>query len=298
MTHHHSEHCSHGPISTARLFFTIALNFVITVAEVIGGVLSGSLSLISDALHNFSDGVAIIISYLAMRLGERSNTESYTFGLKRAEIMAAVINASVLMAICFYLGKEAFSRFTHPEPIAGGLMMVVAGIGLVANLICTRLLHQGSKESINIRSAYLHLLSDAISSLAVIIGGGAIYFFQIYWLDPLLTIVISLYVLKGSFGIVKEATWVLMMAAPKFISLGHIREEIEAIPGVKNIHHAHLWMLNEQSIHFETHVDVEDMLISESCRLSAMIEEKLSCHRINHVTLQFECDVCTTKNLV
>ncbi|MEE9420632.1 MAG: cation diffusion facilitator family transporter [Desulfatiglandaceae bacterium] len=294
MGHDHS----HAAKSTARLFITMMLNFAITVAEVIGGIISGSLSLISDALHNFSDGIAIIVAYIAIRLSERTRTESYTFGLKRAEIIAAVINSAVLVAICFFLIREAYERFISPEPIKGALMVGVASIGLLANIIGTLLLRKGSKDNLNIRAAYLHLFSDAVSSVAVILGGIFIYFFDLYWVDPLLTVLISLYVLKGSWDIIKEATTVIMMGSPKSVSLREVQEDVESIPGVKNIHHVHIWMLNEKNIQFEAHVDIEDMMVSESDKLREQIEGKLGRRNITHVTLQFECDSCDTKALI
>ena len=174
MAHHHHHQTAAGT-SAARLFATMALNFIITIAEVIGGIISGSLSLISDALHNFSDGIAVIISYIAIRLRTHPKSPRFTFGLKRAEILAATINAAVLVGISFYLFYEAWQRFTDPHPIRGGLMIVVATVGLLANTIGTILLKKGAAHSINIRSAYLHLLSDAVSSVGVIIGGAAIY---------------------------------------------------------------------------------------------------------------------------
>jgi len=293
------DHHSHKNTSTIRLFVTMLLNFLITIAEVIGGIYSGSLSLISDALHNFSDGIAIIISYIAIRLNEQPRNEKYTFGLKRAEILAAIINSGILIAICIYLFREAYNRFTHPETISGGIMISVAGIGLTANIIGTLLLHKGAHNNINIRSAYLHLLSDAFSSVGVIIGGVAIYFFRIYWIDPLLTVLISLYVLLQSFKIVKEAMNILLMSTPVQISMDRIREELESIPEVKNIHHVHIWRLSEHDIHFEAHVDVDDITVSESSGISSLIEDKLLKNfKINHVTLQFECDRCESKSLV
>lgn len=281
-----------------RLFITMMLNFLITAAEIIGGIASGSLSLISDALHNFSDGISIVISYIAIRLSKHPETESYTFGLKRAEILAAVVNSSTLIAICFYLFKESYKRFTAPEPIEGGIMMLTATVGLLANVIGTLLLREGSRGNMNIRSAYLHLMSDAVSSVAVILGGAAICFFNIYWLDPVLTVLISLYVLKESFDIIKDATNVLMMGSPKSVSLEEIQKEIEQIPGVRNLHHIHIWMLNENSVHFEGHVEVEDMPVSESARIRELIEEKLHRHHISHVTLQIECDTSDCKSLL
>ncbi|UCH98783.1 MAG: cation transporter [Candidatus Aminicenantes bacterium] len=275
------------------------LNFLITVVEVIGGLLSGSLSLISDALHNFSDGIAIIISYIAIRLGKQPQTFKYTFGLKRAEILAAAFNAGTLIAICIYLFKESYERFTSPQHIQGGMMITVASIGLVANVAGTLLLKRGSKENINIRSAYLHLLGDAVSSVAVIIGGICIQLFRMYWVDPLLTVLISVYILAKSIEIVKESINVLMMGAPQSISIKNIQKELKDIQGIKNIHHVHIWRLGEHDIHFEAHVDVEDMPISQTTQLCTIIEEKLKYnHGITHVTLQFETDKCESKKLV
>ena len=298
MGHQHHNH-STPSTSTTRLFFTMALNFVITAVEIIGGIFSGSLSLISDALHNFSDGIAIFISYIAVRLSKQAKTKHHTFGMKRAEILAAIINSATLIAICVYLIKESYGRFVHPEPIAAQVMIGVASIGLLANIIGTLLLRKGSQSNMNIRSVYLHLFSDAISSVAVIIGGIAIYFFEVYWVDPLLTVIISIYILKESFKIVRAAITVLMMATPGSISLDVIKKEIEYIQGIKNIHHVHVWMLDEQNIHFEAHVDVDDMQISECTGLCEQIENKLhQLFDISHVTLQFESNKCCSKNLL
>jgi len=285
--------------SLRRLLITMILNFVITIADVIGGILSGSLSLLSDALHNFSDGIAVIISYIAIRLNERPKNQHYTFGMKRAEILAAVINASSLIIICFFLFKTAYSRLISPNPIAGGLMVGVAGAGFLANVIGTLLLRKNARENMNIRASYLHLLSDAISSIAVITGGLFIYFFQIYWIDPVLTILISLYVLKESFSIIKTAVNMIMMGSPENISLADIKNEIESFPGIQNIHHVHVWRLNEREIHFEAHIEVEDMKVSETSQLLRQIENRLvEKFQISHVTLQFECGVCDSKTLI
>jgi cobalt-zinc-cadmium efflux system protein len=293
--HHHIDRST----STVRLFVTMMLNFLITVVEVIGGLLSGSLSLISDALHNFSDGIAIIISYIAIRLGKHPQTYKYTFGLKRAEILAAVFNAGTLIAICIYLFKESYERFVSPQHIEGGLMIVVAGFGLIANVVGTLLLKKGSKDNINIRSAYLHLFGDAVSSVAVIIGGICIQLFRVYWVDPLLTILISVYILKKSVEIVKESINVLMMGAPESVSIENIQKELESIPGIKNVHHVHVWRLGEHDIHFEAHIDVDDMRVSQTTSLCTFVEEKLKQnHGITHITLQFETDKCDSKSLV
>jgi len=257
------------------------------------------LSLISDALHNFSDGIAVIISYIAIKLNRKPKDYQYTFGYKRAEIIAAIFNASVLIGISLYLFFEAYNRFVNPQEIKGGLMIIVAGIGLVANVIGTLLLKSGSKINMNIRSAYLHLLSDAISSMAVIVGGIFIFFYNIYWIDPILTVLISLYIIRESWQIVKEALTVLMMAAPTNISLIEIEKAITDLEGIINVHHIHFWRINEKDIHFEAHIEVEDILASQTEKKIAEIEKLLhEKFEINHVTIQFESDRCSEKSLI
>ncbi len=298
MAHSHDHGVSEST-SGKRLFLTMMLNFLITITEIIGGLISGSLSLISDALHNFSDGIAIIISYIALKLNKRPKSAQYTFGLKRAEILAAIINSSTLIIISFFLLKEAYDRFFEPEVITGGLMMGVAAVGLAANIAGTLLLRKGSQSSMNLRSVYLHLLSDAVSSVAVIIGGAAIYFYHVYWVDPVLTVLISLYILKESYEITKEALQVIMMASPEGIDLQEIEKVILQIPQVKNVHHVHLWRLDEHDIHFEAHVEVEDMPVSATGDILEKIQHELHEHfDISHVTVQFEQDQCDEKTLV
>jgi cobalt-zinc-cadmium efflux system protein len=294
---HHHEH--EPPTSGTRLLITLILNLIITVAEIIGGLISGSLALISDALHNFSDGIAVIISYIAIRLNQRPKSPQYTFGLKRAQIIAAIINAGVLVAISIYLFIESYYRFTSPEPIKAQLMIIVAAIGLLANTIGTLLLRAGAKSNMNIRSAYLHLFSDAVSSVGVILGGVAIYFWNVYWVDPLLTVLISIYILKESFHILKEATNIVLMASPENLSIEEISKQLGAVEGITNIHHVHLWQMDEHDIHFEAHVDIVDRMVSETTSLLREIEELLhETFRITHVTIQFECDACEVKDLL
>ena len=294
MAHNHS-HSSTG----IRLIITVLLNLLITVVEVIGGIISGSLALISDALHNFSDAVSVIISYIAIKLKERDNSSKHTFGFKRAEILAAVINSSVLVIISIYLFYEAILRFQNPEPIKGILMTVVASIGLAANIAGTLLLKRDAKTSMNIRSSYFHLLSDAISSVAVIIGGLAITFWNMYWLDPLLTILIAVYITRVSFKILSNAIHVLMEGAPPDISIREIQTEVEKLEKVENIHHVHIWTVGERDVHLEAHIDVADMMISKSNILGEQIEALLKTKfGINHITLQFECEQCKDVGLV
>lgn len=298
MSHNHSHEHSLNT-TTGRLVITMLLNFLITAVQIIGGLISGSLALISDALHNFSDALSIIISYIAIKLKERDNSYRHTFGLKRAEILAAVINASVLVMIYGFLFYEAFKRFYEPEKIEAGIMTIVAAIGLVANIIGTLLLKRDSKTSLNIRSTYIHLLSDSVSSVAVILGGIAIAVWNATWIDSLLTFLIGIYIMRECYLILGEAIHVLMEGAPPDISLDEIKTEVEKFSEVEDIHHIHLWMVGDNDIHLEAHVNVNDMKISQSDALRTKIENMLESHfGIHHITLQFECNQCLEEGLI
>jgi cobalt-zinc-cadmium efflux system protein len=285
--------------SERNLFITIGLNLFITVIQVVGGIISGSLSLISDAMHNLSDAAAIIITSISLRLSKKPKTTKYTFGLKRAEILAAVINSSTLIIISFFLIKEAIDRLNEPTQIAGSLMLIVAIVGFIPNVIGASLLKKGSEKNINIRAAYFHLVSDAISSVAIIIGAIFIITYKVYWIDPILTILIAFYILVETYKILKESVDILMMSNTEKINLDEIKLFVEKIPGVKNIHHIHLWKLNDNDTHFEAHIEVEDMKVSRTTEIQKIISKELhNRYEINHTTLQFECEVCGEFNVL
>jgi len=283
-----------------RLVISAVLNATTVIVQVIGGIISGSLSLISDALHNLSDTVALVISFFAVKLVRRKNTEESTFGYKRAEILAALFNACVLVVVSVYLFKEAFARFTHPHQVNSLLMLSVASIGLIANIVSVFLLKAHAHEDLNIRAAYVHLFSDFLSSVAVMIGACVIFIYKAYWIDPALTIMIGIYVLKEGYKIIEESTHILMQRVPKGINLREIQACIESIDGVKDIHHAHLWAVTERDIHFEAHINVSrDMQVSETCLLIKQVEETLKRHfAITHVTLQIEINSCKGVSLI
>lgn len=297
--HNHGHSHDVSNVKGINFLITVILNLAITVAEIIGGLYAGSLSLVSDALHNLSDAVSIIISYVAIRISRKDNDKKRTYGYKRSGILAAVINSSVLIVISVFLFKEAYVKLINPTPINGIIVIWVALIGLIANTIGAFLLNAGSHEDMNVKSAYLHLFSDALSSLGVIVGGILIYFYKIYWIDTVLTILIGLYVLKESFEIIKDAVNILMQGAPENIELNEVVNLIQNIDGVENVHHIHIWSLDENNINFEAHVNVKDMLVSETKDIYEKIEEELHEHfEINHVTIQFEFDSCTGVGIV
>ncbi|MFC2115618.1 cation diffusion facilitator family transporter [Bacteroidota bacterium] len=296
----HARHHSTAGISEKNLLAAVVLNFTITLAEVIGGILSNSLALLSDALHNLGDGLAVLLAYIAHRVSKRESNVRKTFGYKRVEILAAFINSIILVAICIFLIYEAVERFRNPAPIKGVIMFSVASVGLVANLVAMILLQKDSRKNINIRAAYLHLIGDTLSSVIVIAGGILIWKFEIYWLDPLITVLISLYILKETYLLLKESFNILMQSAPGDIDLKKVKAEVENIEGVKNLHHVHLWSMNDKQVHFEGHVDLEqDMTVSQAGDLNKRITRLLQENfEIDHTTLQMEFECCEENNLI
>lgn len=295
---HAREHGMPGSQS-APLFVTMTLNFVIATVEIAGGLISGSLALTSDALHNFSDGISIVISYVAIRLRRKPNTYRHTFGLKRAEVFAAVINTFGLLGIAVFLCIEAVQRIRHPEPIQGAVMLIVASVGLAANVTGSLLLRRGAKGSLNIKAAYLHLFTDAISSIGVILGAVAISLWSVHWLDPILTILIGIYIMKEVFGILKETVHTLMEGVPHDLSVPEIGAAIEAMRGVEGVHHVHLWSIGEHDTHFEAHIVAADGPLSGADdireRTTQMLVDRFG---IGHVTLQMECGACADTGLI
>lgn len=295
------DHKNHNTeVRAGRLLSATLLNLLISVAEIVGGLISNSLSLISDALHNLTDSLATFIAWVANRISKRPSNLKRTFGYKRIEILAAVLNAVVLVVVSIWLFYEAVIRLIHPEPVKGGLMILIAGIGLIANLAAVILLRGDSGKNINVRAAYLHLLGDTLTSVAVIIGGVLIYFLEIYWIDPVVTIIVGLYILKETIRILKQTNDILMQGVPEGLDLDVIRRDIENVPEVANIHHVHIWNLDDHSIHFECHADLKkDYHLSETSRIQARVEELLKeKYGIGHVTIQFEFERCDDKNII
>jgi len=305
MSEHNHEHNHSDAVHThdvsklsgKKIFWVTFLNATITIAEVVGGMLSGSLALLSDAVHNLSDTVAIALSYFANKIAQKPKDTKRTYGYKRAEILSAFINSAVLLAISIVLIFEAFKRLKSPESINGTLMITVAFIGLVANFVSVYLLKKDAKESLNIKSSYLHLLSDTVSSVGVLVGGIAIKLWGAIWIDPLITVLISLYISKEAWHVIRMTVDILMQTSA-VLDYETIKRDIEKIDKVKNIHHVHSWMINEKTIYFEAHIDMEDMQLSEVEKIYDKIEHCLKeNHGISHVTLQAEVDKCCDKNI-
>ena len=273
-----------------NLLISILLNILITIAQVVGGIISGSLALLSDALHNFSDVISLIISYIAHKLSRKKATISQTFGLKRAELLAAFINGITIVILAVYLIFEAITRFFDPVAIAPGLVIWLSILGIVANGLSVLLLRKDANHNLNMRSAYLHLLTDMLASVAVLIGGLAMHFFQWYWVDGIMTMLIAIYLIIVGLDLLATAVKMLMLFTPAHIDIKAIVREVHKIPGVNKLHHIHVWHLNEEELHLEAHLDcTDDITMSQFNVLLQEIEDVLyEKFNINHVNIQPE----------
>ena len=301
MEHKHGHHHNHQHnLKGKNLLIATVLNLIITVVEIIGGLISNSLALLSDAVHNLGDTIAVLLAYIANLVSRKRADEKKTFGYKRVEILTALLNAVVLIVITIFLFIEAYKRFQDPEPIKGLIMFIVATVGLIANLVAVLLLKGDSHGNLNIRAAYLHLLGDTISSVAVIAGSVLIYFFSIYWIDPVITILIGLYIIREAYIVLKEAVDILMQGTPSSIDLQEIVDEIEKHDDINNVHHVHAWKLDDTQIHFECHIDLhKDLPLSITDNIRSEIESILqNKFGISHVTIQFEYNCCDQKSMI
>ena len=262
-SHNHSHHLN--DMEGNRLKITIVLNLTISIVQIIGGLFSNSLSLLSDALHNFSDGLALWLTYITEKVSAKKINKYKTYGYNRAPIISAFTNAFVLILVCVYLAYEAYQRFINPQEVNGGLLTIVASVGLLANLISVVLLYKIKGNNLNIKSAYLHLIGDTLSSVAVIIGGILIYYYQIYIIDPILTVMIAIYIAKEAYSVLYETIEILMQSTPDHIELEDIRNFAETIENVINLKALHIWSLDDKILVLECKINIsEDLKISES----------------------------------
>ena len=303
MGHHHSHnhsHTHHHDLKGRKLLFTIFLNIVITVSQVIGGFISGSLSLLSDALHNLSDVISLVISYVASKLSRKSASLQKTFGYKRAEILAAFVNASTLVIVAVFLIIEAVERFRDPQEIESNIVIWLSLVAIFANGFSVLLIRKDADRNMNMKSAYLHLFTDMMASVAVLIGGLLMKFYEIYWVDSALTLAIAIYLIFMGYDLLKRSFNVLMLFTPDDIPIKEIVLAVQELPEVKNVHHVHVWQLNEEETHLEAHIDFnEDILLSQFDDILIKIEELLH-HKfqINHINIQPEFGKCDAKDVI
>ena len=299
-SHSHNHSHSHSDLKGRNLLISIALNIVITAAQVIGGLLSGSLALLSDALHNFSDVISLVVSFVASKLSRQKASIHRTFGYKRAEILAAFINASTLVIVAVLLIIEAVKRFKNPEEIESTLVIWLSLIAIIGNGASVLLLKKDANSNLNMRSAYLHLLTDMMASVAVLIGGLLMKYHQLFWVDSVLTFLIALYLIWVGYDLLKKSTKILMLFTPEQINIKEVVRVVNQLPEVSKLHHVHVWCLNDDELHLEAHLDMkENITITEFDKVLHDIESLLhDTFEINHITIQPEFNKADSKDVI
>ena len=258
MPHDHNGHHHHHIDPEAgdlRVAVAIAVNFILTLAQIAGGILSGSIALIADALHNLSDAFSLVIAFWARRVARRPPDADMTFGYARVEDVAALINYTALILVGFWLGTEAVLRFLDPQPVQGWIVVVLAGVALVIDAATAVLTYRMAKDSVNIRAAFLHNLADALGSVAVIIAGGAILMFGWTWIDPLVTLGIAGYILWMGLTEIRPVIRTLMLGRPEGLRIETVRDQVAKVNGVSDVHATHLWQAPDGP-RFDAHVTI------------------------------------------
>lgn len=287
-THHHP-HVHIEDMGQKRLVLAIGINILLTIAQIVGGILSGSLALVADALHNFSDAGSLLIALMARRISRKPADDWRTFGYRRAETVGALINVTTLILIGLYLVFEAVMRFFNPEPILGWIVVIVAGIAFIIDLATAMLTYALSKDNLNFKAAFVHNVTDALGSIIAIVSGVLILMYEIYVFDAIATLAIAGYVLIQGISMLKDSIRILMESVPKDIEIAELIGSLESIDHVEEIHHVHVWELDEHHRAFEAHIVVDQKNIELMESLKAEIKQRLKeRYEIYHSTLEFE----------
>ena len=284
--HDHSDKNAEG--RGKRLLIAVALNVGITVAQIVGGLISGSLSVLADAAHNASDAATLGISYGAWRLSRRKADERRTFGYKRAETVGAIINLTTLFVIALYLLYEAVDRFFNPQEVGGWVMIIVGAIAAVEDALSVWVLSK-DQGSLNMKSAFLHMIADTMATVGVIVGGILILLFDITWVDPLITALIAVYIYVHGFREIRKTISVLMESAPKDFDFEGMVRAMKGFEGVEDIHHVHVWRPDEERLALEAHVAISERDLAKADglkrRIKSLLQERFG---IEHATLEVE----------
>lgn len=272
-----------------RLLIALLLNVGITAAQVVGGILAGSMALLADAAHNGSDAASIAIAYRARQIAQRRANSRFTFGYNRAEVIGALINLTTLFVIAIFLLWQAVDRFINPHPVEGIAMLIVGGVAFVEDALSVWVLFGGERKKQNIKAVLIHLIGDTLATLGVIVGALLILFYGIYWVDPALTIAIAVYIFIHAFVEIRKAIRLLMDTAPKGFDFDRMVREIESIKSVQNLHHVHLWRIDEERVAMEAHVTISEQDLHEIETIKQRVKNKLGQEfGIEHATLEIE----------
>jgi cobalt-zinc-cadmium efflux system protein len=282
-----------------RLILASVITGGIFIVEVIGGIVTNSLALLSDAAHMLTHIFALLVSLFALVFAAMPPTLKKTYGFYRLEILAALLNGIALFAITLWIFYEAYHRFKHPEAIASGMMLIVASIGLTANIACAFILmrdNDGHGHSLNVKSVIMHLLGDTISSVGVIVGAVIIHYTDLYIIDPIISVMLCILILVWAYKLIMESVDILLEATPKDVDIDKVAASLKQIPGIDSVHDIHVWTITSGMYSMSAHIDTKDMMISDTTRLSKEINHVLSeKFKIGHTVIQFGCE-CKTNN--
>lgn len=283
--HQHSHH--HGEIGAEEhIRFGLILNLAFAVTEVLIGVLSNSIAILSDAVHDFSDSGSLLISYFAARISKRKADASRTFGYRRASVLAALLNASALLAVTVFVVYHAVMRLVRPVEIKSGYMFLVAGLSILVNGAAVLRMRRDRKSDINLEGAFWHLLEDALGGVAILIGGAIIYFTGWMWVDPVLSLVLSVFIIRGAYGVVLKAVHILLEGTPQDIDLAEVEAALLEDPNVEAVHHLHIWMLDTNHYNMSVHVVLKGTAVPQD--LYRNLSEKVKRFKVTHLTVQPE----------
>jgi len=282
----------HAPTNTSKLLrVALLLTFAYIIVTIVAGIKAHSLALLSEAGHNVSDFLALLLSWVAVYLGARPPTLTKTYGYHRAGVLAAFVNALTLIVVAGYIFVEAAHRLANPVVVHARTMMVVAAAGVVMNGAITGMLH-GSSHDVNVRSAFIHMLGDTLSTASVILGGWAILWTGQYWIDPALSFAIGALILWSSYGIIRETLNILLEGTPKGVSMDLLAEAMKQVDGVHDVHDLHVWSIGSEMHALSCHIAIADIPPSASEAILRELKERLTQFRIQHTTIQFEHENC------
>src|SRR5919106_688986 len=297
-THSHTHFGDIAKQTTSRLALSLALTLIFVLIEAVAGIIGNSLALLTDAAHNFTDAIALGLSWYASRLTTQPSNAQKTYGYHRAGILVALVNSTTLVVISIGIFYEAWRRFLNPPEVQSGILITVGLIAVVINLVTALLVRKGSEHDLNLRSAFLHLMGDVLSTVGAVIAGVIIYFTNANWLDPLVSVLIGFLILYNACGILKDAIDILLEATPRDVNIKSMVKDIVQVDGVLGIHDIHVWSLTQSLRTMSAHILTDDVHISAAADIQRQISEILRRrYNIAHSTLQLECVDCFPDSL-
>ena len=292
-THSHTHFNDLTGQTVRRLALSLVITLVFVFVEIAAGIFSNSLALLTDAAHNFTDVLALALSWWALRLTSQPANQDKTYGYHRAGILAALVNSTTLIVIALGIFYEAYRRFVNPPEVRADVLIGVGVVAVIINLVTALLVRRGAEHDLNIRSAFLHLMGDVLSTVGAVIAGVIIRYTNWNWLDPLVSVLIGFLILWSAWGIVRESIDILMESTPSDVDMGTMIRDITSVEGVRGVHDLHVWSITRAVKTLSAHLVTEDMVISKGALIQTKVNEILY-HKygINHATLQLECEDC------